>query len=557
MTKFLALVFSTILLCSTAMAQTPIRFKDVTKKAGILEEGINGAGIAFWDHDNDGDVDVYINNTDSDTMELGIHNRLWENDGTGTFTDVAEERNVVNKGGLGRGISWGDFDNDGDADLLVGNMPNSDVGNNQVPTTFYKNLLAETGESNFENITREAGLLREGNERDEIAGGMVHTSGGIAFADYDNDSDLDILWRTTDDDVDHSLFRNNGDGTFTEVTKEVGINILPDAPEADSQGSAGWFDFDQDGHLDLVSPNEGAINNLFHNNGDGTFTDVTKNWEAPSGIPFLNVGDANGVCLGDIDNDGDIDAYIPNADQANRLIRNDLKETGTAVFTDITLASGADDMGGARGCTMADYDNDGLLDIYVNNGGPSNVLFNDIAINFSPFVQFYVAVTPANSVLYHNNGDGTFTNVTNGSGAEAYGIGVGVASGDVNNDGFVDIIATSRSFYYDGEPLSEPQRNWLFLNRGNDNKWIKINLIGTESNKSAFNARVIVTAGNLVQTREVYSSTGYNSVDDPRLNFGLGDRDRVDLIQVIWPSGIIQNLGPQDTGQILTITEGS
>ncbi len=555
--KALCLILSSVLLSGAAMADTPIQFKDTTEQAGILESGINGAGVAFWDYDNDGDVDVYINNTDSDTMELGIHNRLWENDGTGKFTDVAAQRGVVNKAGLGRGISWGDFDNDGDADLLVGNMPNSDVGNNQVPTTFYKNLLTETGEPNFENITRAAGLIREGNERDDIAGGMVDTSGGIAFADYDYDRDLDILWRTTDDDVDHSLFRNNGDGTFTEVTNEVGVNVLPDAPEADSQGSAGWFDFDQDGHLDLLSPNEGAINNLFRNNGDGTFTDVTKRQEPPAGIPFLNVGDANGVCLGDIDNDGDIDAYIPNADQANRLIRNDLKETGTATFTDITLASGADDMGGARGCTMADYDNDGLLDIYINNGGPSNVLFNDIAINFSPFVQFYVAVTPADSVLYHNNGDGTFTNVTKGSGAEAYGIGVGVASGDVDNDGFVDIIATSRSFYYDGEPLSEPQRNWLLHNRGNDNNWIKISLAGTESNKSALNARVVVSAGDLVQTREVYSSTGYNSVDDPRLNFGLGDRDRVDSIQVIWPSGTVQDLGPQDAGQIITITEES
>ena len=546
-----------LILIPVAYAQAQIRFENVAEEAGILDPGITGAGVAFWDYDQDGDVDVYITNSDSGTMHLGLHNRLWENDGTGKFRDVSTERGVANLGGLGRGLSWGDYDNDGDADLVIGNMPNSDASDDEtVPATLYKSLLIETGEPNFENVTRAAGLMRTDYPRDAIVGGFSSTSGGIAWADYDNDGHLDILYRTTDDDVDQALFRNNGDGTFTDVTTEAGVRVLDHEIEADGQGSSGWFDFDQDGHLDLLSPNEGSPNNLFHNNGDATFSEVTKNREPPSGVPLFNVGDANGVCLGDIDNDGDIDVYFPNSDQGNRLIRNDLIETGAAQFTDITVASGTGDMGGARGCTMADYDNDGFMDIYVNNGGPSNVLFNDIADpGFSPFVQFYVAVEPGHNVLYLNNGDGTFTDATESANADAYNVGVGVASGDVNGDGFPDIIATGRSHYTSGKLISQQQRNYLLLNQGNDNNWVKVKLTGTKSNRSAFNARVKVTSGDHVVTRELYSSTGYNSVDDPALIFGLGHRDKIDSVEVTWPSGTVQRLDDVSPGQTVEITE--
>ncbi len=546
-----------LILAPVAAVQGQIRFENVAEEAGILDPGINGAGVAFWDYDQDGDVDVYITNSDSGTEHLGLHNRLWENDGTGKFRDVSTERGVANLGGLGRGLSWGDYDNDGDADLVIGNMPNSDASDDEtVPATLYKSLLIETGKPNFENVTRAAGLMRADYPRDAIVGGFSSTSGGIAWADYDNDGHLDILYRTTDDDVDQALFRNNGDGTFTDVTTEAGVRVLDHEIEADGQGSSGWFDFDQDGHLDLLSPNEGSPNNLFHNNGDATFSEVTKNREPPSGVPLFNVGDANGVCLGDIDNDGDIDVYFPNSDQGNRLIRNDLIETGAAQFTDITVASGTGDMGGARGCTMADYDNDGFMDIYVNNGGPSNVLFNDIADpGFSPFVQFYVAVEPGHNVLYLNNGDGTFTDATESANADAYNVGVGVASGDVNGDGFPDIIATGRTHYTSGKLISQQQRNYLLLNQGNDNNWVKVKLTGTKSNRSAFNARVKVTSGDHVVTRELYSSTGYNSVDDPALIFGLGHRDKIDSVEVTWPSGTVQRLDDVSPGQTVEITE--
>lgn len=195
-----------------AIAETPIRFDDIAVDAGLADVGLNGAGVAFGDYDNDGDVDIYLSNADAATLEFGIHNRLWQNDGAGKFVDVSEQHGVTNSGGPGRGVSWGDFDNDGDNDLLVANMQSSAQADDSVPTTLYRNELAETGRPDFVDITRAAGLMRKGNAKDARRGGRTDTAGGIAWVDYDGDGDLDILWRSTDYEVDQALFRNDGDG---------------------------------------------------------------------------------------------------------------------------------------------------------------------------------------------------------------------------------------------------------------------------------------------------------------------------------------------------------
>ena len=547
----------TVLTFAGAHADGSLRFDDIAEQAGLADPGLNGAGVAFSDYDNDGDVDIYISNADAATLEFGIHNRLWENDGKGQFTDVAKERGVANLGGLGRGVSWGDYDNDGDKDLLVANMQSSAQSDDSVPTTLYRNRLIESETPDFVDQTRAAGLMRKGHEKDARMGGITDTAGGIGWVDYDDDGYLDILWRSTDYDVDQALFRNNSDGTFTDVTAEAGVGIIGRVLAANGQGSSAWFDFDLDGHIDLLTPNEGDVNVLFHNRGDGTFNDITRSRKPPSGLAFLNPGNSNGACLGDIDNDGDIDVYLPNADQANRLIRNDWVEQGEATFTDITMVSGTGDMGGARGCTMADFDNDGFIDIYVSNGGPSNSLFNDVVGGLPLSVQFYIAWTPGRNTLLQNNGDATFMDVTDGSGAEGMGIGTGVASGDVNNDGFPDILATSRTYYNSGKLLSARQTNRLLLNRGNENRWLRVKLAGTSGNPNAYNARVRVVVGKLQQFRELYSATGYNSADDPTLLFGLGQHDHVDLVEVTWPNGKVQTLRDVNAGETLTITEAS
>jgi len=529
-------------------ANPPIRFAEKAAERGIADLGLDGAGVAFNDYDNDGDADIYITNNDSGTLGLDFRNRLWENDGRGYFTDVAQARGAANEGGLGRGITFGDYDNDGDDDMVVANMQSGARGGYDPPVTLYRNRLAESGRPDFEDVTGEAGLARRGVPEDESNEGITATSGGVGFGDYDGDGLLDLIWRAADYDVDQALFRNIGGGAFEDVTSKAGVLLLKSIKEANSQGSPGWFDFDYDGDLDLLAPNEGAPNVLFMNTGDGSFADITRSRRPPSGWAFLNPGNANGVCLGDIDNDGDIDAYLPNADQANRLIRNNYAETGAGGFTDVTLASGAGDAGGARGCTMGDYDNDGWLDIYVSNGGLSNVLINDIVEDMPPFVQFYIAIEEASNTLLRNNGDGTFSDVTEGSGAEGLSIGAGVASGDVNGDGFTDIAGTARTFYNGGEMLSKPQRNFLWLNQGNGNHWIKVRLRGQR-----LNARIRVVSGDLVQWREIFSSTGYNSVDEPAPIFGLGSRASVDRVDVCWANGRVETIPRPPVDQELVV----
>ncbi len=534
-----------------ATGDQPIRFDDVSVSSGVADVGVNSTGPTFVDFDNDGDIDIYVS---TESHAEGQGNRLWQNDGTGQFTDVAEVFNIDDFPGLARGASWGDIDNDGDMDVAVGNMPPTRRREPR-PTGIFKNLLIETGTPGFEEITWDAGFYRAGNETDKKVGGLSDTSAGLGWADYDNDGWLDLYARIADYEIDNVLFHNNGDGTFSDVTKQTGINILGRVLEANSQGSPTWTDIDHDGDIDMLVTNEGESNVLFVNNGDGTFIDVTRSRKPPSGLAFLNPGNANGACVGDIDNDGDMDFYLPTADQANRLILSELAETGKVTFKDVTLTSGAADDRGARGCTMADFDNDGYLDIYVNNGGPSNVLINDVITQMPVFVQFYIAWEPDYNALFRNNGDGTFTDITEGSGAEGLGVGSGTGAADVNDDGFADIYVANRTYYNMGKRVGTAYRNQLLLNKPNDNNWVRIELQGTQANRDAYGARVKVIAGDLEQVREHTSSHGYNSGNDPRLLFGLGQKETIDSIEVTWPGGITQILKNQEPGQTIRIVQ--
>lgn len=546
-----AIITSTLIGVASAEPAS-ISFEDQSAASGLRDLAVNSTGPTFADYDNDGDLDIYV---PAEALAEGINNRLWENDGTGVFRDVALARGVDNDGSYSRGASWGDFDNDGDQDLAVSNMPPGQDRRNHVPTTVYKNLLVETGRPDFENITRTAGIMRKDNEEDTRIGGVGNTGAGLAWADYDNDGDLDLFWKCADYDVENALFRNNGDGSFTDVTEESGVAIQGKVLEANSQGAPNWTDINDDGWVDLLITNEGDENVLLLNNKDGTFKDITKNRGGPNGFAFLNPGNANGACVGDIDNDGDLDFYLPTADQANRLIVSKFSDTGDVTFDDITLSSGTGDAGGARGCTMADFDNDGWLDIYVNNGGLSNVLINDVIGQMPSFVQFYIAWEPAHNKLFRNNRDLTFSDVTEGSGAEGFGIGSGVGAADINNDGFTDLFVTNRTYYSDGKRVNIPQQNHLFINKPNGNKWLKVALAGSRSNRNGYGAKVRVVAGDLVQIREHTSAHGYNSTNDPDLIFGLGSEKTVDHVEVTWPSGTVQKLTNVTAGQTIRVVE--
>ena len=551
MSKIIQVFFYIAILGSTSCSGKPsIQFEDISFDAGVADVAVNSSGPSFIDYDNDGDIDIYVN-TEYHGENQG--NRLFENDGSGYFIDVAVERGVDNKYALGRGASWGDYDNDGDMDLIVSNLPSSG-GTKIPPTTLFKNLLIETGSANFRNATIESNLFRANVKEDREIGGIGNTGAGVAWADYDNDGDLDLYWKCADYDIDNALFRNNGDGTFTDVTEEAGAGIIDLVAEAGSQGSPNWTDVNQDGWIDLLVTNEGSEKILFLNQENGTFKNITRSFRAPSGTVFLNPGNANGACIGDIDNDGDMDVFLPTADQSNRLYISLLSDTGSLSYKDISLSSGIDHKSGARGCTMGDFDNDGLIDIYVNNGGLQNTLINDV-INLPIFVQFYIAIEPAYNKLFQNNGDLTFSDVTKTSGTEVLGIGSGVGNADLDDDGFLDLFLTNRTFYNSDKQITESDRNYLLRNKGNGNNWIKIELTGTKSNTNAYGARVKVMAGESIQYREHTSAHGYNSANDYRLHFGLANEESIDTIEIIWPSGERQLLTDVAVNQTLSIEE--
>tara|TARA_Y100000748_G_scaffold13454_2_gene10864 strand:- start:5474 stop:7165 length:1692 start_codon:yes stop_codon:yes gene_type:complete len=548
-----AAVLSTVIYTSGYylwVASSPIRFKDESFQSGIASESVNASGPTFIDYDNDGDIDIYVV---TEYHGEGQGNRLFENQGDRMFVDVAELRGVDNDNALGRGASWGDYDNDGDMDLAISNLPPTDRSTH-IPTTLYKNLLKETGEPNFQNVTREAQLFRKGNENDLEIGGIGNTGAGIAWADYDNDGDLDLYWKCADFDVENALFRNNGDGTFTDVTEETGTGVLEFVLEANSQGAPSWTDANHDGYVDLLVTNEGDKKILFLNDQEGSFKNITSSFRPPSGVVFLNPGNANGACIGDIDNDGDMDVFLPTSDQANRLYISLLKDTGQLSYKDITLTSGVSNKSGARGCAMGDFDNDGLIDIYVNNGGLADTLINDV-IDIPIFVQFYIAIEPDVNKLFRNNGDLTFSDLAWRSRASGYGVGSGVGTADLDEDGFLDIFFTNRTFYTGGEQITKSDRNYLLFNRGNRNNWLTVNLVGEESNTNGYGAKVTLASDDLTQYREATSAHGYNSGNDPRMHFGLGKKSSVDFIEVIWPSGKKTKLVNPSINQTVTIKE--
>ena len=548
-----------LLLSSPGMAllaaTAPIQFRDEAEARGVHDLAINSTGPTFGDYDGDGDLDIFVPVED---LAPGLADRLFENDGAGRFKDVAAARGVQNPGGMSRGAVFCDLDNDGDLDLLAANMPPGQARVRHVPTTLFRNQLRETGTASFIDVSREAGVMRAGNAEDAKIGGIGDTAGGVGCADYDGDGDLDIFWKNTDADIDNALFRNEGNWRFTDVTIAAGAALQGKLKDSNAQGSPNFIDFDQDGWIDLLVTNERDSKVLLRNRGDGTFEDITRARRAPNALPFINPGYAQGACIADFDNDGDMDVFLPMADQAGRMVMNRLRETGSLSFEDVTARSGAGVIRGARGCVAADFDNDGHVDLYLNNGGPSNILINDVIADFPPFVQFYIAWEQAENTLLRNRGDGTFVDVTRGSGAEGLGIGSGVGAADLNGDGFVDLFVTNRTYYAMGKQVSPVAgQNRLFINRGNANAWIKVALQGTRSNRDAFGARIKVVAGDLVQHHELQSAHGYNSTNDRVVTFGLGTRKAVDRIEIIWPSGAVQVIDSPAIRQLHRIIEAA
>jgi hypothetical protein len=550
---------------------SPVTFVDVAPQAGLTAinvwGGVNhkkyiveakGSGLAFFDYDQDGWLDVYLTNglrLDEEFppgQEPTCH--LYKNNRDGTFTDVTE-KSGLKRSGWQVGVCVGDYDNDGWDDLFC--------------TYWGHNVLwHNNGDGTFTDVTKKAGLYDE----------RVRWGSGCTWIDYDRDGFLDLfVGNYIDFDIhkvpapgesgycqwkgipvmcgprglpggSNILYHNNGDGTFTDVTVKAGISKT--GPRYSITAVA--YDFDNDGWPDIYVSVDSEASILFKNNHDGTFTDIG----VMAGCAYNEDGQEQagmGVAVGDYDCDGNLDIFKTNfADDTADLYHNN----GDGTFTDNTFASGVgvNTQYVGWGAGFIDYDNDGWPDIIQING------------HVYPEVDQYQLGSTFKEprIIYRNLGNGKFKDVSAqmGPGITERFSSRGCALGDYDNDGDVDVLV-----------LNMNDRPSLLRNDGgNRNNWIKIKLLGTRCNRTAIGARVKVVTGKHIQIDEVHSGTSVMSQGDLRLHFGLGQAKVVDLIEVRWPTLIrdpktakgakaeensfIERFTHVEANQILTIKEG-
>jgi ASPIC and UnbV/FG-GAP-like repeat/Bacterial Ig domain/Domain of unknown function DUF11 len=381
------------------------------------------------------------------------------------------------------GSLWGDYDNDGDNDVIM-------INDGYVASKLYKN----NGNESFTEMTN-TGL----NPSPQF----MH---GASWVDYDNDGYLDVFFSNYHPDRFHELYHNNTDGTFTKIE---------DTPmAAQSYRSLGpvWCDYDNDGFQDLFIPNgDNQNNSLFHNSGDGTFTAITE------GPVVHDGGQSVGACWGDYDRDGDMDLFVANAsNQDNFLYANN----GNGTFTKITNSIITAQAGHSHGCSWVDIDNDADLDLYVTND-------------------------QGNKFLYINDGTGAFFRKMNEPIVEDFGSAFGQSWCDFDHDGDLDLYVSTHG----GDD------NRMFVNSGSSYNWLELDLNGSNSNVSAIGATVSVKASGIWQTSQVSSQCGFNGQHSQNVHFGLGSATVVDSIDVRWPSGLRQQWTDQPVNQYLTIVE--
>ena len=529
-------------------------FVDMAEKAGLtgvtLFGGVDtkkyiiettGTGIAIFDYDNDGWPDIFVVNG---TMLQGLPsgppptNHLYHNNHDGTFTDVTERAGLVATG-WGQGVCVGDYDNDGWEDLFV--------------TYYGKNRLYHNDHGVFTEVGEKAGVDGDGK-----AWGT-----GCAFLDYDRDGRLDLFvanyvdldLATTPVPGENSsckwkgvpvmcgprglhgtkniLYKNRGDGTFADVTKQARI----DQTNGHFGFSVSTFDYDDDGWPDIYVADDSTPSVLYHNNRDGTFTDVA----VMSGVAYNEDGREQagmGTTIGDFNGDGHLDIFKTNfSDDTPTLYSNQ----GNGIFVDVTYAAGL----GTHtqylgwGTMFLDFDNDSWPDLILANG------------HVYPEVdKFHLGSSYLEPrVLYRNNGDGTFTDVSTAAGP---GIATplssrGLAVGDLWNTGQQSIVINNMH--------AKPS---LLVNLlPTKNHWLEFKLTGTKSNRDGIGARITVHAGNRILVDEVRSGSSYISQNDMRLHFGLGGAGKLDFAEVRWPAGLTERFEGLPVDTIQTLKEGT
>jgi hypothetical protein len=534
-------------------AASAIRFEDATESAGlggyrnlfgapgkpyIIESTGNGA--AWIDHDADGDLDLFVVNGSTlerqARREAGPGNRLYRNDGAAGFKD-ATAGSGLEGGYWGSGVAAGDYDNDGRVDLYV--------------TTILEGnrLYRNNGDGTFADVTTRAAV-----------GGGNRVSSSAAFFDYDRDGRLDLfvanyvvfdrpyldrvspfcLWKglrvfcgptgvAGDPNV---LYRNNGDGTFTDVTKAAGLVN----PELKSLGVVA-ADLDADGWTDLYVASDSTIQALYRNRGDGTFEDVSLQ----SGAGYSQQGRAQagmGIDAGDYDGDGRLDLFVTTfQDDYKTLYHND----GNLRFSDVTYAARMGQVSYHRlswGTGFHDFDNDGWLDVFVASG--------HVYPQVDPAGLAQETYAQQNQVL-RNLGDGTFADVTGGAGPglQVVKSSRGVAFGDYDDDGRTDAVVVNMD-------------DTLTLLRNatpGGHHWLTVRAVGSRANRDGIGVWVRVRAGGRDQVREVRTSGSYASANDPRVHFGLGPAAKVELLEVKWPGGATQTFTEVPIDRVVVVSE--
>jgi enediyne biosynthesis protein E4 len=531
-----------------------VQFQDMTKAAGIqfhheraaseqkLYTETMGAGVAWIDYNQDGFLDAFFVNSGFTPFfhpAKAPQPALYRNNGDGTFTDVTEQAGIRTDGTFYFGVAVGDFDNDGFPDIYM---------------TGYRHsiLYHNNGNGTFTDVTAKAGVGDDG---------AWATAAG--WFDYDRDGKLDLLVTNyVQFDEDHPvscgenkpgyraychpdsfpgtsprLYHNNGDGTFTDRTKEAGL-LNKDGKSL----AVVLVDLNNDGWPDIFIANDTQRNFLYLNNRDGTFRDVSYT----SGAGFSEDGKPEAgmsADAADVRNNGLYDLYVSHLDfEWNRFYRNN----GDGTFTDATISAGfgqTNYRNSSFGARFFDFDNDGWRDLVVTNGH----ILDNIAL-------YHPGVTYAEErKLYRNQGNGKFADVTSSQDAafRAPRVGRGLAVGDYDNDGWLDLLVSNN-----GEDAQ------LFRNAGGSepaaqkNHWLGVRLIGTKSNRDAIGAAIKVTTGDLVSYDQAKGGMSYCSAQDPRIHFGLGAHAKVDALEITWPSGTHEVIKNVPADQYVTIEEG-
>ena len=540
-------------------------FTDTAKEAGLTDAvvfgGVNtkkyilettGTGVAIFDYDNDGWPDIFIANgtsLDSATSQKAPTSHLYHNNHDGSFTDVTQKAGLTHTG-WGQGVCVGDYDNDGKEDLYV--------------TYYGKNVLYHNnGDGTFSDVSEKAG----------VAGSGKSWGNGCAFVDYDRDGHLDLMvanyvdfnLATAPGPGDRStcmwkgapvmcgpqglpaakniLYHNRGDGTFEDLSAKSHI----DKADGHYSLSVSTFDYDDDGWPDIFVACDSTASILYHNNRDGTFTDVA----IIAGAAFNEDGRAQagmGSTVADYNGDGKLDIFKTNfSDDTATLYRNN----GNGTFDDVTYPAGL----GLNtkylgwGTMFFDFDNDGWPDLLLVNG------------HVYPEVdsQHLGSTFQEPRVLYHNNGNGTFTDISAdaGPGITAMNSSRGLAIGDLWNDGRLSAVISNMN----GPP------SLLVNDARNANHWIAFRLVGTpiplvpqlgahRSSRDAIGGRITMKAGSRLFVDEVRSGSSYDSNNDMRVHFGLGSATKLDSVEVRWPSGLIEQFDKLAVDKIHTLKEG-